>query len=134
MRPLPPLASIAVSTERDLNLHIEIDGQPARSRTRATAVGAYVLVIATVIPEHAIDLHSTYTGHQCTKALATHLRLARDAYGTIASEHDCSDLSVTHARRHCLLDHLQQLQDLLDDLGLEATIAVDDAAIDAIER
>ncbi|MGH2878684.1 MAG: hypothetical protein ACRDK4_03635 [Solirubrobacteraceae bacterium] len=123
-----------MNTERDLNLQIEIDGQPARSRTHATSVGAYILVIATVIPEHAIDLHSTYTGHQRTKTLTTHLRLARNAYGTIASEHDRSDLPVTHARRHCLFDHLQHLQDLLDELGLTATIAVDDDAIDVIER
>lgn len=54
---------------------IAIDGQPIPSQTLATSVGAYILVIETVLPDHAIDLHSTYTGHTHVKTQATHLIL-----------------------------------------------------------
>jgi hypothetical protein len=39
-----------------------------------------------------------------------------------------------HARRRCLYDHLQQLQDLLERTGIDAQIPIDDAAVAAVER
>lgn len=119
--------------ETEIPLLIEIDGRAVRSQTLATSVGAYVFVIATVLADQAIDLHSTYTGHQRTKTLATHLLLARERYATIAAEHEHDELPVTHARRRCLFDHLHRLQDLLGELGLQAVIPIEDAAIQAIE-
>ena len=57
-------------------LKIMLDGQPVRSETLATSVGAYILVLETALPGQAIDLHSIYTGHANTKTQATHLILA----------------------------------------------------------
>ncbi len=113
---------------------IALEGKPERSETVATSVGAYVLVIDTVLPEKGISLCSTYAGHTHTKTLASHLLLARDAYDAISVEHEHEEMPVMYARRRCLYDHLHRLQDLLDRLGLAAAIPVDDAAITAVER
>lgn len=120
--------------ETEIPIQIEIDGKPVRSRTLATSIGAYVLVIATVLPDQAIDLHSTYTGHEHTDTLASHLLLATGAYDTISAQHDHDQLPVMYARRHCLYDHLHHLQDLLDRLGIAATIPLDERAVETIER
>ncbi len=56
-------------------IKIALDGQPVRSETLATSVGAYILVIETVLPDQSIDLHSIYTGHSHVKTQATHLIL-----------------------------------------------------------
>jgi hypothetical protein len=124
----------AVLEETDIPLHIEVNGKPAPSETTATSVGAYVLVIATVLADQAIDLYSTYAGHPHTNTIASHLLLAHGAYEAIAEEHEHDQLPVVHARRRCLYDHLHQLQDLLKTLGMQANIPVENAAIHAVER
>lgn len=120
-------------SETEIPIQIEIGGKPVRARTLASSIGAYVLVIATVLPDQAIDLHSTYTGHEHTDTLAAHLLLATGAYDTISEQHDHDQLPVMYARRHCLYDHLHHLQDLLDRLGLHASIPVEDTAITVLE-
>jgi hypothetical protein len=115
-------------------LTIAIDGQPVPSETLATSVGAYILVIETVLPDQAIDLHSTYTGHTHVKTQATHLILTPELHEATTVEHDHDHLPVMHARRTCLYDHLHQLQSLLQDHGINAQLPVEDDAIDAIER
>ena len=69
-----------------------MDGKAVHSQTLAASVGAYVLVIATTLPDQTIDLHSTYAGHSRTNTLASHLLLARDAYDAIAVEHEHDEL------------------------------------------
>jgi hypothetical protein len=123
-----------VPEQTDIPVQIVLDGEPARSQTRATAVSPYVLVLDTVLGEHGVDLHSTYTGHDATSTRATHLLLAPDLQETLAAEHEHDAIPVTHARRRCLYDHLQQLQDLLEQTGAEAIIPIDEQAIAAIER
>jgi hypothetical protein len=113
---------------------IALESKPARSETVATSVGAYVLVIDTVMPDHAISLHSTYAGHTHTKTLASHLLLASGAYDAVSAEHEHDEMPIMYARRRCLYDHLHHLQDLLDRLGIAATIPVEDAAIAAVEH
>lgn len=120
-------------SSRSVPLKITVDGALTRSETIATSAGAYVLTIATALPDLAIDLHSTYTGHEHTGTIAAHLILARDAYQAIAQEHEHDQLPLTHERRHCLYDHLHQLQQTLEDLGMQTSIPVDEDAIDAIE-
>lgn len=68
----------------------------------STSASAYVLAIATTLPHLAIDLYSTYTGHEHTGTIAAHLILARDAYQAIAQEHEHNQLPLSHERRHCL--------------------------------
>ncbi len=115
-------------------IKIAIDGEPIRSSTLATSVGAYILAIETVLPDQAIDLHSVYTGHANTRTQATHLILTPELREATTVEHDHDQLPVTHARRTCLYDHLHQLQDLLQSHGIDVQVPIDDDAISAIER
>jgi hypothetical protein len=123
-----------VPEQNDIPVKIVVDGDPVRSRTRATAVGPCVLVLDTVLPERGTQLHSIYTGHEGTSTLASHLVLAPGLKDTIAAEHEHDAIPVTHARRRCLYDHLQHLQDLLQRTGADANIPLDETALAAIER
>lgn len=122
-----------MTEEVEIPLPIRLDGDSVGSVTSATSVGAFVLVLDTTIPQRGIQLHSVYVGHKGVQTLASHLLLAPGIQETIAAEHDPATLPVWHARRACLYDHLQRLQDLLDQLDLHASIPLDDAALDAIE-
>ncbi len=120
-------------TQRCVPLKITVDGKPTPSETIASSVGAYVFSIATVLPDLALDLHSTYTGHEHTGTIAAHLVLAAGAYMALAEEHEHDLLPVTHARRLCLYDHLHRLQELLEEQGMQTSVPVDDEAISVIE-
>lgn len=113
---------------------ITLNCKPVPSQTLATSVGAYILVIETVLPEQGIDLHSTYTGHPKTPTQATHLLLTPDVQESLTMEHEHDAIPVMHARRTCLYDHYHQLQDLLQRGGSEASIPIADEAIQAIEQ
>jgi hypothetical protein len=115
-------------------IKIAIDGEPVRCSTLATSIGAYIVAIETVLPDQAIDLHSIYTGHANTKTQATHLILTPDLRQATTVEHDHDQLPVIHSRRTCLYDHLHQLQDLLQNQGIDAQLPIDDDAIAAIEH
>jgi hypothetical protein len=111
-------------------IKIAIDGEPVRSSTLATSVGAYILAIETVLPDQAIDLHSIYTGHANTKTHATHLILTPELREATTVEHDHDQLPVMHSRRTCLYDHLHQLQDLLQSNGIDIQVPIGDDAIE----
>ncbi len=115
-------------------IKIAIDGKTVRSSTLATSVGAYILVLETVLPDQAIDLHSVYTGHANAKTQATHLILSPELHEATTVEHDHDQLPVMHSRRTCLYDHLHRLQDLLQSISIDAQIPIDDEAIALIEH
>jgi hypothetical protein len=77
-------------------IKIAIDGKPVRSSTLATSVGAYTLVLETVLPDQAIDLHSIYTGHANVKTQVIHLVLTPDLREATTVEHDHDQLPVMH--------------------------------------
>jgi hypothetical protein len=122
-----------VPEEVEIPLPIRLDGEEVETETNATSVGAFVLVLDTTIPERGIQLQSIYLGHKGVQTLASHLLLAGHIRETIAAEHDPDMLPVWHARRACLYDHLQRLQDLLDQLGLQAQISLGNDALRAME-
>ncbi|HTC58733.1 MAG TPA: hypothetical protein VK691_01290 [Solirubrobacteraceae bacterium] len=115
-------------------MKIVLDGKSVRSETLATSVGAYILVLETVLPDQAIDLHSIYTGHANARTQATHLVLTPDLRQATTVEHDHDTLPVTHSRRTCLYDHLHQLQSLLQDHGIDVQFPIEDDAIAAVEH
>jgi hypothetical protein len=49
-------------------------------------------------------------------------------------EHEHEEMPVMYARRRCLYDHLHRLQDLLQDIGIDAQMPVEEQAIAAIEQ
>ncbi len=123
-------------TETQIPVEIVVNGRTADSETRISSVGAYVLAIETVLPaqDHALSLHSIYVGHKHTTTQATHLRLAKGGIReTVTVEHEHDSIPVVYARRRALYDHLQTLQDLLEETGIEATIPIDEQVILAVE-
>jgi hypothetical protein len=130
--PLPSF-SVGETSIIDIPVPVLLDGQAVKSSTCATSAGAYTLIFDTVIPDRGIHLHTTYTGHRAAQTHAVHLMLAPGRRESIHAEHDHDTLPVTHARRTCLYDHLQRLQDFLTDLGHQASIALDEKAIEAAE-
>jgi hypothetical protein len=85
---------------------------------RVTGVGAYQLVVETVLPDRGIELHSSYTGHpQIAESRVVHLELAPGRHSIRSEELRAGEVPVARARRRCLLDHLAALVDLLGELG-----------------
>lgn len=125
---------MAHTDRKKVPITITIDGNAVRSETRAAQVGAYIVVIETTLADHAIDLHSIYTGHQMTKTQATHLALTKTTREARTAEHEHDAIPVIYAKRRCLYDHLHQLQDLLQANGAQAHISINEQAIEVIER
>jgi len=120
--------------QSELPVRILIDGKQVESETRVTSIGPYVLVLDTVITESAVQLHSTYLGHKRTSEQATHLKLAKGGIReTTAIEHEYDSIPVMYARRRCLYNHPQHLQDLLADADIDASIPIDERSIAAVE-
>jgi hypothetical protein len=122
-----------VSERTLIRLEITLDGAPVRSETRVASAGAYVLVLSSVLPDHAIELHSSYVGHPGTPTQASHLMLAPGISNSGAVEHDETSIPVIIARRRCIYDHLQRLQDFLAELGHTFQIPLADDALLAVE-
>jgi len=114
-------------------LRIKLDGRPERSETRLAAVGAYALVLSSVLPARAVELHSSYLGHPGAPTQASHLLLAPEETNSEAAEHSEDSIPVIVARRRCLYDHLQRLQSFLEALGHTAQIPLPDDALIAVE-
>ncbi|MGA9285241.1 MAG: hypothetical protein WBV85_07340 [Solirubrobacteraceae bacterium] len=125
---------MAHAHRKKIPIAIAIDGEAIRSETLATHVGAYVVVIETTLADLAIDLHSIYIGNPKVKTQATHLTLTKTTREARTAEHEHDAIPVMYAKRRCLYDHLQQLQDLLQADGAQAHIPVHEKAIEAIER
>ena len=92
---------------------IRANGLPVRSVTWFSAVGAYVVVLATTTagPRASVSVTSTYVGHQSTHTHATHLVMRAGADPQLDTRrHEAADLAVDERQRRALLyDHLQQV-------------------------
>lgn len=115
-------------------LDLTLDGKPERSETLVLGAGAYALVLSTVLPTRAIELHSSYLGHPGAATQASHLLLAPDVSEGETVEHEHTAIPVMVARRRCLYDHLQRLQDFLAQFGHTLQIPLADDALLAVER
>ncbi len=113
---------------------ITLDGQPERFQTLMFSAGAYTLILSSVLPGRAIELHSTYLGHPGTPTQASHLLLTPGHSESDAAQHGQTEIPVMVARRRCLYDHLQRLQDHLAELGHTAQIPLADDALLAVEH
>jgi hypothetical protein len=114
---------------------IEIDGKAVATCTRIAAAGGYVLTLSTVLPRHAIELHSTYTGHPLAeRTLVSELFLCKSREPLLDTrEADPRELPVLHERGNCLYDHLLRLHELLSSLELgDIRIHDLDAALGAL--
>lgn len=122
-----------MSERTPIPIEITLDGAPERFETRLASAGAYALVLSSVLPDHAIELHSSYLGHPGAPTRVSHLMLAPGITDSESVEHDESLIPVMVARRRCIYDHLQRLQDFLAELGHTVQIPLADDALLAVE-
>jgi hypothetical protein len=54
---------------------LAVDGRPVACSTRLAHGGAYQLTIWTIVPELALELHSSYLGHPDGDTAVSHLQL-----------------------------------------------------------
>jgi hypothetical protein len=127
-----------MSGRRTIALEIKLDQRPADSETTCIWAGPYVLVIATVLPEHglAAEVHSTFLGHAGVATCATHLTLGPVGFAplTIIAEHEHADLDPTINARGCVYEHARIVLEILQGVGYEAGIDVPDDAFGELER
>ena len=115
-----------------LDCPIRLGGRAVRSETQLADGGPYALCLSTTLPDRAIALHSTYLGHpDAAETLVSHLALRGEDAETEGSTLPRAELPVAYARRGCLYDHLQRLQDLLEaeGLGPAGVAGLDEAAL-----
>ena len=115
---------------------ITLGGRPIRSETLVDSVGAWHVVLRTVIPDLGVELQSSYTGHDAADgSVAVHLVLTPQRQAVEPIQVANSRMPVWAGRRRCMYDHLQRLQDVLYELGLESVeVDVLDDALLAVDR
>jgi hypothetical protein len=130
----PAVANLA----GELPLHVIIDGRRRSSHSRYTwSAGGLVLTIATVLPDSglAFELISTYTGHDDTDTVATHLTLSASRRGDIDSRrHPHEQLNPVELARTCAYDHANRLIETLADSGHAARVELDERTFGELER
>jgi hypothetical protein len=128
-----------VSETRIIPLGITLDGRAVSSETTCQWAGAYVLVIATMLPDPglAVEVYSTFIGHPGVSTCAIHLMLGpvgRPPF-TISAEHEHKDLNFKTNARECAYEHAEILLQVLNSLDYEVVgIDVPDDAFDRLER
>ena len=94
------------------------------SSTTIGTVGAYVVVVATTLPDRAIGLTSCYLGELDAETAVTHLHLGRGPRERLVQRIlEAGHAGVTHART-CLLDHAAELRGAVGEVT-EAHVTVD---------
>lgn len=119
-----------MSSRVALALHVDADPD---AETHTAPAGAYVVVLSTVLPTVGVELHSTYVGHGAAPTHATRLMLSPGVARTVTVQASPGALPVLAGRRSCLLDHAQQLTQLLAELEYPAGVNVTDEALWAVE-
>jgi hypothetical protein len=119
---------------REISCRIRVDGAPARSETVLTEASLNVIVLSTTLRDRGLWLDSTYLGHGGADTQISHLMVAPGRIGeSEARAVDHNEIPVLHVRRRCLYDHLQRLQDFLEELGHCAQVDGLDMAVEAVE-
>ena len=89
-----------------------------------------MLTLSTVLPEPglAAELISTYVGHAQTPTVVTHLMLGPVGHAATirTEEHAHERLDPVESARECAYDHAQQLIELLDATGHQASVQLDE--------
>ncbi len=123
---------------RIVDLKVKLDGRRVESETTCMWAGAYVLTVATVLPDRglAFELVSTFVGHRDVVTHVTHLALGPPGTGAeiSAQDHAHESLDPMIRARECAYEHVQVLLEQLTSLGHEASIEVPDGAFDELER
>src|SRR3712207_5892573 len=128
----PSRRYLGAMPRRTIACRPRIDGMPTASETVLTEAGPNALVLSTILRDRGVWLDSAYLGHGGADTQVSHLMVApgRPAETEARSvPHD--EMPVVHVRRLCLYDHLQRLQDFLDELGHTAQVHGLERAVEA---
>jgi hypothetical protein len=127
-----------VSARRRITLNIKLDGHDAESETTCAWVGPYVLVIVTVLPESglAVEVNSTFVGHEGVPTCSTHLTLGPVGHAPfiVTAEHENTSLDPMIRVRECAYEHANAVLEALNGLGYQATADVGEDAFVELER
>jgi hypothetical protein len=115
---------------------LTVDGRPLACTTSLAYAGAYQLTLSSVVPELAVELHSSYLGHPDGETAASHLRLRPgEAPSTVAELEPRGSLPVREGRRLCLYDHLAVLRELVaDEAGARVSVDVAERALALVDN
>lgn len=127
-----------MSERRTIALAVKLDGRQVSSETTCTWAGPYVLVVATTLPDHglAVEVHSTFVGHEGVPTCVTHLTLGPvgDDPVIFPVEHERANLEPKLKARECAYEHAAIVLETLKRLGYEVGIDVPDDAFEELER
>jgi hypothetical protein len=109
---------------------VQIAGHPVSSSTTIASVGAYVVVVATTLPDQVLGLTSCYLGQPDGQIAASHLRLGPRRYEHLHAQVLPHPVHVAEHARACLLDHAAELQHTIAELtGAQVLVDVPAAAL-----
>jgi hypothetical protein len=111
---------------RQLAITFTLDGEPVESVTHVVRSGPYVLVMQTVMPQRglAVELHSTFVGHDAVRTQATHLLLGPVGQPACVVTRDDASGIVDPVNRpdSCVYAHCHELIALLADRGVAVAV------------
>jgi hypothetical protein len=127
-----------VSDRRAVPLEVNLDGHKVATETVCVWAGAYVLVVATTLPDRglAVEIHSTFVGHEGVPTAASHLILGPPDHAPVLStaEHEHANLDPMLKPRECVYEHADLLLETLKGLGYDVGIEFADDAFEELER
>jgi hypothetical protein len=127
-----------MNEQRLIPLCVTLDGRLVSSETTCEWSGAYVLVIATTLPDPglALEVYSTFVGHPGVDTCVTHLRLGPVGQEPLMStaKHEHNDLNPKTKPRECAYEHMEILVEALNGLGFEVGIVMPEGAFGELER
>ena len=127
-----------MSDRRAVPLEVKLDGRKVASETVCMWAGPYVFVISTTLPDRglALELHSTFVGHEGVPTVATHLNLGPPDHAPfiVTAEHEHANVDPVLRPRECVYEHADVLLETLKGLGHSVGIDVADDVFGELER
>jgi len=110
-----------------LPITFTLDGEPVESVTRLLRAGPYVLVLQTTLPQRglAVELDSTFVGHNAAPTHTTHLLLGPVGQPPhlAASDDPAGIVDPVNRPDSCVYAHCYELINLLAERGVDLAVA-----------
>jgi hypothetical protein len=126
-----------VSAWRTIALVVKLDAEQVVSETVCVTAGAHALTIVTALPDRglALELTSSFVGHEGVATHATHLALGPPGHDPQIStrEYEHAHVDPVRGPRDCAYEHVAILLEQLTQLDYEVSIEVPDNAFEELE-
>jgi hypothetical protein len=110
----------------ELAITYTLDGEPVESITHLHCAGPYVIVVQTVMPGLglAVELHSTFVGHDSVPTKATHLLLGPVGQPAeiVTREDELRIVDTVNRPASCVYAHCYELIAMLGERGLDLRV------------